>query len=316
MPAFHVERSILINAPVDKVFDTASDFSTWTAWSPWLGAEKEAKVVVSDNPNSIGSNYHWTGEVVGEGIMEHISLERPTKIEDQITFLKPWKSTSDVGFRLEPSGDQTKISWYMAGSLPWFMFWMKGMMETYIRMDYERGLKLMKEYIETGEVLSDTQVNPPVDLDSNSPTKTKLVIGVRDKAPIKEIGPKMKAALCTTMEKLSAAGVSTDGDVLSVYHPFDIKSGIFDFTSGITVPEETSVPAELTSCTLASGKALHIRHTGSYENLGNSWNAGHQVARYRKHKLKRKESCFEIYRNDPQETDPRDLITDIYLPMK
>ena len=316
MPAFHVERSILVSAPADKVFDTASDFSTWTTWSPWLGADKKAKVEVSDNPNSVGSNYHWTGEVVGEGIMEHKSLDKPTKIDDEITFLKPWKSTSDVGFRLEPLGDQTKISWYMDGSLPWFMFWMKSMMETFIGMDYERGLKMMKELIETGEVLSDSEVNPPIDLDASAPTKFKLVIGIRDKARISDIGPKMEAALCTTMEKLSAAGVATDGDVLSVYHPIDIKSGIFDFTSGITVPEGTNVPAGLTSCTLASGKALHVRHTGSYENLGNSWSAAHRVAQYRKYKLKRKESCFEVYRNDPSETESRDLITDIYLPMK
>lgn len=34
------------------------------------------------------------------------------------------------------------------------MFWMKNMMEGFIGMDYERGLNMLKDYIEEGEVKS------------------------------------------------------------------------------------------------------------------------------------------------------------------
>ena len=49
MPAFHVQRNIVIRAPAEKVFDTVADYSTWTTWSPWLGADKDATVNVSDD---------------------------------------------------------------------------------------------------------------------------------------------------------------------------------------------------------------------------------------------------------------------------
>jgi len=34
MPKIAVTRGILINAPIEKVFSTLNDFSTWTTWSP------------------------------------------------------------------------------------------------------------------------------------------------------------------------------------------------------------------------------------------------------------------------------------------
>ena len=315
MPAFSVQRSVLIDATPEKVFDTVSDFGTWTTWSPWLPAEKTAKVTVSENANSVGSTYHWVGEVVGEGQLEHIELHRPQKIIDDIRFIKPWESRSDVGFEIRSSGGQTEITWRMNGKLPFFMFWMKSMMETFIGMDYERGLKMLKEYIETGVVLSDVDVSAPIELADAKVSQSNLMIGMRDRTQLDQIGDKMQHAFSTTYEKLTAAGVSTDGDMISVYHPSNIKKGVFEFTSGITVPEGTNPPSGLDGVSLPTGKAMFVRHTGSYENLGNAWAAAHQVARYRKWKF-RKSNTFEIYRNDPEETERKDLITDLYLPTK
>lgn len=42
----------------------------------------------------------------------------------------------------------------MDGKLPYFMFFMVKMMKNWIGMDYERGLAMLKEFIETGEVIS------------------------------------------------------------------------------------------------------------------------------------------------------------------
>ena len=35
----------------------------------------------------------------------------------------------------------------MRGALPWFLFWMRPAMETFIGMDYERGLKMLKDWL-------------------------------------------------------------------------------------------------------------------------------------------------------------------------
>lgn len=79
MPKIHVAESIEIAASPERAFDVVADFGSWTKWSPWLGAEPDARVDVTDNPNSVGSGYRWSGDVVGEGEMEHVRLDHGTR---------------------------------------------------------------------------------------------------------------------------------------------------------------------------------------------------------------------------------------------
>jgi hypothetical protein len=42
----------------------------------------------------------------------------------------------------------------MDSKQPFFQFFLKGMMTSLIGMDYERGLRMLKDYVETGSVPS------------------------------------------------------------------------------------------------------------------------------------------------------------------
>ncbi|MGI9470930.1 MAG: SRPBCC family protein [Rubripirellula sp.] len=309
MPAYHVQRSIIIQASPEKVYDTVADFGTWTKWSPWLGVDKEAVVSVSEDPRSIHSHYHWKGELVGEGVLEHVTLDRPHLIEDEIRFVKPFKSQSDVSFELEPEGDGTKITWHMKGKLPFYLFWMKSKMDVFIGMDYQRGLKMLRELIETSRVLSDVNIMGVEDVESKS------LIGHSNTSSIDGISAAMETSIRSVTEKLTGSGACIDGEMISAYHPTDLKLGRFDFITGYALDHATPVPAGLDRCDLPAGRALHVRHTGSYDNLGNAWSGAYQFARYKKLKIA-KQDGYEIYRNDPNETDSADLITDIYLPLR
>ena len=131
----------------------SSDFSTWTKWSPWLIAEPGANVTVSTDPSSVGSTYAWDGEVVGAGQLTHEKLESGTFIDDRIQFFRPFKSTNRVTFEFaDGESGGTRVTWNMYASLPFFMFWMTGMMKSMISMDYDRGLKMLKEWIETDSI--------------------------------------------------------------------------------------------------------------------------------------------------------------------
>lgn len=149
MPRYHVARTIRIDAPPARVFDLVSDFDTWTTWSPWLCADPEATVTVSQPSSAVGAVYTWQGELVGQGKVEHRRLEPNRLIAEELRFIKPFRSRADVNFELQPAGSGTEVTWHMYGSLPWFMFWMQSSLEAFIGMDYERGLKMLKELIET-----------------------------------------------------------------------------------------------------------------------------------------------------------------------
>ena len=309
MPAFHVARSTVIDAQPDHVFDTVADYGTWTTWSPWLGVDKNAQVTVSDDPRSIRSQYSWTGDLVGDGEIEHKTLNRPRRIDDELRFLRPMKTTSQVAFDIEPAGNGTKVTWHMKGKLPWFLFWMTSSMDTFVGMDYERGLKMLKEYIETGEVLSDIEITG---IERFGPM---TVLGQRESCRIDEIGPTMARTMETVRSKLSDHNIEPQNIGISIYHTADLKARQFDFTSGFAVPSDAAVPTGLIRCDIPSADSLHVCHTGSYDNLGNAWSGAHQYVRYKKIKLA-KGDAYEVCRNDPQQTATKDLLTDLYLPIK
>ena len=311
MPKFDVQRSIEISASPDQVFDVVSNFNTWSIWSPWLIADPQATVTVSNDASSVGSLYQWSGDVCGAGEVEHVRLEQGRLIGEEIRFLKPFKSRSDVGFQIEPRGNGCRLTWSMHGSMPFLLFWMLPQMKTMIGMDYDRGLKMLKEWIETGRIESKVTVHG---VEEVGPFR---IAGVRSRYQLSECGDAMQRAFCESSEKLDAVGIPKDGPVMSVYHDVNLKNGVFDCTSGFSIPEAaTEIPASLSVWSTGSVKAFRVEHVGSYDHMGNGWSAAHQIVRHRKHKMSKRMGAFEIYRNNPADTPPAELRADIYLPLK
>ncbi|MEQ9231347.1 MAG: SRPBCC family protein, partial [Cyclobacteriaceae bacterium] len=69
MSKMHIERSIDIDAPVEKVFQVLNDFNQWAVWSPWLLIDEHPNVRVSEDAKF----YEWEGKRTGSGKMQIIS---------------------------------------------------------------------------------------------------------------------------------------------------------------------------------------------------------------------------------------------------
>ena len=150
MPKMHIVRTQQIDAPVSKVYTILQDMSSWQHWSPWLIMDPNAQVKVATDNRS----YSWEGNRVGSGNMHISSEEQNHVIHYDLTFLRPWKSTAKVMFETTEKDGGTEVAWYMDSSLPWFMFCMNKMMVAFVGNDYERGLNLLKDYAEDGEIHS------------------------------------------------------------------------------------------------------------------------------------------------------------------
>lgn len=309
MPKLNVTRSIEIQASPEDVFDRIADFGTWTTWSPWLCSEPEAKVTVTENPNSEGSVYTWDGEIVGAGEIEHKTLVRGERIEQELRFLKPWPSKSTVLFDMSPTEGGTKLTWTMLGSIPFFMFFQKSMFEGFIGMDYERGLKMLKDWIEEGHIKSTTNI---VGIQPMGPFH---VVGVRQQCQLPEISSTMDGAFGEARSKLQQHGIDTNLELISVYHDLSPKTQRVDFTAGFLFGSPIQGPSELSTWSLPAVQALRVDHHGCYGHLGNGWSAANAYARYKKLKQS-KVGAFELYKNSPENTAPEHLLTEIYLPLK
>lgn len=308
MPKINLHRSVLIQAPVEKVFTILNDFNHWRAWSPWLILEPETKVKVADD----AKYYEWEGQRVGSGNMKITSETANQSLNLDLTFLKPWKSTAKVRFELKPiEGEKTEVTWFMDTSLPFFMFWMKSMMEAWIGMDYERGLALLKDYAEDGEAHSKLGFTGVSDYPGCQ------YVGVKSSCTIPNLDSRMKE----DFEKLwTYMGNHKDllaGDAFSIYHKWEMVKKQVEYTAAIPV---NSAPSDLPSGVFAGSmpqtSVYTVTHTGPYHHLGNAWSAMFNLERSKAFKKNKKIHPFEVYRNYPGEVPDNELIAEVKFAIK
>ncbi len=149
--SFRVTRTATIPAPAAIVFAQVNDLHKWEAWNPWGKLDPACKMTYEGPPTGTGAGYTWAGnKKVGEGRMT-ITESRPHElIRFNLEFLKPFKATNTADFTFKTEGDQTTVSWSMAGKRN-FMFKAVGLFMDCDKMvgnDFEKGLADLKSVTE------------------------------------------------------------------------------------------------------------------------------------------------------------------------
>jgi hypothetical protein len=148
---YRVARSATISAPSAAVFAQVNDFHKWEAWNPWGKIDPAMKQAFEGAPAGIGAIHTWTGnKEVGEGRMT-ITESRPSElIRINLEFFKPFAGNSIAEFTFRPEGNQTAVTWSMAGqnnlmakAIHLFMN-----MDKMIGGQFEKGLADMKSVVE------------------------------------------------------------------------------------------------------------------------------------------------------------------------
>ena len=307
MPKMHISKSAVINAPVEKVFNTVNDFHTWSEWSPWLIAEPEAKVNVASD----GKYYEWIGNRVGTGEMKVAEEKSNEHVHYDLTFLKPWKSKAKTSFYLKPKGNGTEITWVMDSSLPFFMFWMKKQMEAFVGMDYDRGLAMLKDYVEDGKVHS------ALDFKGESTFPGTKYVGIKRETSIDNIGPDMQSDIQKLGSYFEGKNSIVGGPLISIYHKWDPVKGKVSYTSAVPVKEiPDDIPAGMLQGSIPATKTYSVMHKGPYGHLGNAWTTLSMMQRNKEIKCPKNIHPWEIYHNNPHETPEKELLTEIVFPLK
>ena len=140
---YDVQRSKVIKAPVEVVFNKVNDYKTWQSWSPWLWKDPTTKLTFGNVTSGNGANYSWDSENkdVGAGSIETIESKDNESLDQKIKFTKPWESESDIYWTFIPAeGGGTKVTWGMKGEMPFMMRYMASKMDEYVGKDYDSGL--------------------------------------------------------------------------------------------------------------------------------------------------------------------------------
>lgn len=306
MPKTHVTRRKIISAPIETVYEAVANLEKWEAWSPWLMMEPEANVTVAADKKS----YSWDGQRVGQGHMAITDAAPYESARYDLTFLKPFKSSAKVGMDLKSAGGGTEVTWSMDSALPFFMFFMKNMMESFIGMDYERGLNLLKDYAEDG------QVHSKLNFIGHSDYAETDYIGLSRRCTVDD----MPNLMGQDFQRLSTWAQETGLDtarMFSIYHKFDVLKGQCHYTAAVPYAAKPEhIPEDFILGQQAAARIYTLEHIGPYHHLGNAWSTMHTMIRGKEIKPVKSYHPFETYLNSPDNTPPGALITHINFAVK
>lgn len=309
---FNLERSTTIEATVDSVYKTISDFHSWPRWSPWLCQEPDCPVDISGPPAEPEHTQAWDGQRIGAGRMTLAKAVANTRLAYDLYFIKPWKSHSKVDFSFKENGNGTQVTWSMQGTLPFFLFFMKKMMSAWVGCDYERGLSMLKEYIETGTVLSQVSVAGVAEQAGFS------YVGRRKECAIDDVGPSMEAVFTEIMQAVERGELEKPDFNLSFYHNYDMVNRRCQYTaaSGYRQAPSAVPPEGYVQASISGHRALQVAHLGPYRHLGNAWSTAMTWQRSDKLKVNKTIPMYEIYTTMPREEEEEKIETRIFLPVK
>ena len=303
----HVSRSIIVDSPVGQIYEIISDFHHWTAWSPWLVSEPGTKVTVQPD----GKSYRWEGNRIGSGQMSIEREQPPSSLDVDLRFLKPWRSQAKVRFECRPDGDGTKVTWSMDSSLPFFLFWMKTRMQAFISADYDRGLAMLKEYIEEGQVFSKMTFSGISDFAGCR------YVGFRSHSTIEQSGQQMAKDFDRLMTWMKEQALQPAAAPFCIYHKWDFLSRAANYTAAIPITSALpNLPPDMVEGSIPAIKVHTIRHRGRYLHLGNAWATQYMMHRNKEFRPVKGVDPFEVYISMPGSVADEDLITDVHFPVK
>jgi len=143
------ERSIVMDAPQEMVFEQVNELTLWPKWSPWFAADPDMELVYSDPSSGKGSYYQWDGDVMGKGKMDVTESDKYASIKTALNFGPMGSAFAD--FKFQPLGEKTKVTWIFNNDLgynPIFRF-AGSSIEKEVSKNYEEGLLNLKKLTES-----------------------------------------------------------------------------------------------------------------------------------------------------------------------
>ena len=176
--------------------------------------------------------------------------------------------------------------------------------------DYERGLDMLKAYVEESEVPS------KLEFTGNQSFEGGKYVGIKTSCSLDDVGPKMEADFGKLNALMQEKGIS-DVQMATIYHKWNIPKNSVAYTACLISKEAPSdISSGFVTGEIPSTSCYVLRHVGSYKHLGNAWSTLYTMQRSKEFKVNKGIHPFELYQNNPQTTAEKDLITDVYFPIK
>lgn len=303
---YSVERSTIINAPAQLVFNHVKFWRNWQAWSPWAEMDSTMKVTVTGIDGTPGSIYQWSGEKVGTGEMTNTGITEKEEMTYHLHFIKPWESESDGYVRLTDAEGSTKASWSFYGKnpFPWNVMTLFMSMDKMMGKDFERGMALLKQ-ISENEYAAMQSYNVE---EIKFPAKTYAAI--QKVVAFDQMQSFFAESYEQIMVEMGKKGIKMAGAPCALYYEWDEQNGTTNVVAAIPIKNAAKL-GDLKIIQFPATTAYLVDYFGPYDK---SAPAHYACDLYLSKKgLKQKSPVIEEYITDPSaEPDSSKWLTKIY----
>lgn len=146
----YVQRSIVIRAPRQKVFDYIKLLRNQEHFNKWAKTDPNRIWEYTGTDGTVGFVIAWKGnKQAGEGAKEIMAIEEGKKIASQIRFIKPMAMVADIVMETESISDtETKVSMSNSGTINYPLNLMIPFAEKNFPKDMDASLIILKEILE------------------------------------------------------------------------------------------------------------------------------------------------------------------------
>jgi effector-binding domain-containing protein len=307
----HVERSVMIDAPVKSVFDQVNTLSNWKNWSHWDQIDTNMKSDYEGPVSGAGAVHKWSSEndSVGSGVLTIVESTEPNTILISLNF--EGMGTSTGGWMFDDTGEGVRATTYMDLNMPFYSRIFPGlMMDEWLGKDFDKSLSNLKIYCESLSVITVVPPSWEVEVMNTEPVH---VMSVRMTVAGSEFTAKLGETYGRLMEAIGKQGLRQTGPVYAVYHKWSPEE--VDLEPGIPVDKPGKEDGDIKTAALPITKVMKVDYYGDYP--------GSEKAHYfmdewaKQNNIKIIGAPWEEYVTDPMtEPDTLKWLTRIYYPVE
>lgn len=150
---YSISKEVIVNKPKAAVFDYLKFLKNQNKFSVWGSIDPKMKTEFRGTDGTEGFVSAWDSEIknAGKGEQEILKIVDGERVDYEIRFLKPYKSTSWAYITTTTVNDnQTRVHWEFTGNMKYptnlMMLFMN--MEKMVGNDLDKGLQNLKIILE------------------------------------------------------------------------------------------------------------------------------------------------------------------------
>lgn len=303
-----VERSLLISATPESLFEQVNTLNHWKKWSPWLQPDTSILLRYSGPEKGVGASFNWNSKNnnIGKGSVSIISSSPCDSLMVILDFGESGKTSGT--FHFDESDNGTTVTWRLDSDMGMnpVSRWMGLFIDRMVGPDLELGLMNLERLVIANKTVNGFEI---VDFE----VPAKVLLSVRDTASSEMIAKKIALMYEKISRFIKKEGLSPTGAPLTIYHSFNLNT--YDIETCIPILSCIPTPHDISCIEVQPQKAVMIKYFGVRNLISNAYSAL-QIYLNDNGLYATGPSWEEHITNPTMEADSTAWQTNIYFPIK